>query len=140
VGSVGPAIEGATVGLAEDGETLVGGPVVFRGYFGAEEATREAIDEHGRLRTGDVGDWIDIPGGRELRIIDRKKDVMITAGGKNITPSQIENALRFSPYIKEAIAVGDRRHFVSALIQIDYEGGRNGLRSRTSPTPRSAAW
>jgi long-chain acyl-CoA synthetase len=122
VGSVGPAIDGATVELAEDGEILVGGPVVFRGYFGAEEATREAIDEHGRLRTGDVGDWIDIPGGRELRIIDRKKDVMITAGGKNITPSQIENALRFSPYIKEAIAIGDRRHFVSALIQIDYDG------------------
>ena len=65
--------------------------------------------------------WDEGPAGRELRIIDRKKDIMITAGGKNITPSEIENALRFSPYVKEAVVIADRRRFVSALIQIDFE-------------------
>lgn len=121
VGTVGRPIDGVSVELAEDGEILIGGPTVFRGYLGDEAATREAIDEQGRLRTGDVAEWVDGPHGPELKVIDRKKDVMITAGGKNITPSQIENALRFSPYVKEAVVIGDRRRFVSALIQIEFE-------------------
>jgi long-chain acyl-CoA synthetase len=94
---------------------------VFRGYFKNPDATREAIDADGWLHTGDVARWEDSAAGRELRIIDRKKDIMITAGGKNITPSEIENSLRFSPYIKEAIVIADRRNFVSALIQIEFE-------------------
>jgi long-chain acyl-CoA synthetase len=116
---------GIELKLADDGEILIRGPVVFRGYFRNEAATREAIDAEGWLHTGDVARWEDTPGGavpRELRIVDRKKDIMITSGGKNITPSEIENALRFSPYIKEAIVIADRRRFVSALIQIDFEG------------------
>ena len=121
VGTVGRPIEGVSVELAEDGEILIGGPTVFRGYLGDETATREAVDEQGRLRTGDVAAWVDGPHGPELKVIDRKKDVMITAGGKNITPSQIENALRFSAYVKEAIVIGDRRRFVTALIQIEFE-------------------
>lgn len=121
IGSVGAAYSGVEVVLADDGEILVRGDVVFRGYFKNEVATREAIDDRGWLHTGDVAAWVDGPAGPELRIIDRKKDIMITAGGKNITPSEIENALRFSPYIKEAVVVADRRRFVSALIQINFE-------------------
>ncbi len=121
VGSVGVPYPGIEVRLADDGEILIRGDVVFRGYFKNDEATRESIDDHGWLHTGDVACWVDGPDGPELRIIDRKKDIMITAGGKNITPSEIENGLRFSPYIKEAIVIADRRRFVAALIQIDFE-------------------
>jgi long-chain acyl-CoA synthetase len=121
VGTVGVPYAGIELRLADDGEILIRGDVVFRGYFRNDEATRDAIDAEGWLHTGDVGRWEDGPSGRELRIVDRKKDIMITAGGKNITPSEIENALRFSPYIKEAIVIADRRRFVSALIQIDFE-------------------
>ena len=125
VGTVGVAYPGIELKLADDGEILVGGDVVFKGYLKNDEATREAIDAEGWLHTGDVGCWVDAVSGsalgRELRIVDRKKDIMITAGGKNITPSEIENALRFSPYIKEAVVIADRRRFVSALIQIEFE-------------------
>ncbi|MBL8360950.1 MAG: AMP-binding protein [Rubrivivax sp.] len=121
VGTVGVPYPGIELKLADDGEILVRGEVVFRGYFRNPEATREAIDADGWLHTGDVARWERGPSGDELRIIDRKKDIMITAGGKNITPSEIENALRFSPYIKEAIVIADRRRFVSALIQIEFE-------------------
>ena len=122
VGTVGVPYAGIELKLADDGEILIHGDVVFRGYFKNEEATREAVDAEGWLHTGDIAAWVDAPAGRELRIIDRKKDIMITAGGKNITPSEIENALRFSPYIKEAIVIADRRRFVAALIQIEFEG------------------
>ena len=121
VGTVGLPYPGIELKLADDGEILIHGDVVFRGYFKNDEATREAIDAQGWLHTGDVARWEPGPGGPELRIVDRKKDIMITAGGKNITPSEIENALRFSPYIKEAIIIADRRRFVSALIQIEFE-------------------
>ena len=124
VGSVGIACPGTEIRLADDGEILIRGDIVFRGYFKNDEATREAVDGEGWLHTGDVARWEDGPtpnSGRELRIVDRKKDIMFTAGGKNITPSEIENALRFSPYIKEAVVIADRRRFVSALIQIEFE-------------------
>jgi len=121
VGTVGVPYPGVELELADDGEILIRGEIVFKGYFRNDIATREAIDAEGWLHSGDVGRWEDGPSGRELRVIDRKKDIMITAGGKNITPSEIENMLRFSPYIKEAIVVADRRRFVSALIQIEYE-------------------
>ena len=121
VGSVGVAYPGIEIKLADDGELLVRGDVVFRGYFKNEAATNEAIDADGWLHSGDVAAWVDGPAGKELRIIDRKKDIMITAGGKNITPSEIENSLRCSPYIREAVVIADRRRFVSALIQIDFE-------------------
>lgn len=121
VGTVGVPYPGVELKLAEDGEILIRGDAVFRGYFKNEEATREAIDADGWLHSGDVACWEDGPAGSELRIIDRKKDIMITAGGKNITPSEIENKLRFSHYIKEAIVIADRRRFVSALLQIDFE-------------------
>ena len=117
VGTVGEPIPGIEVKIAADGELLVRGPSVFKGYYKNQAATREAIDAEGWLHTGDVAEQL----GRELKIVDRKKDIMITAGGKNITPSEIENSLKFSAYIKEAIVVADRRSFVSALIQIDVD-------------------
>jgi len=125
VGTVGVPYPGVELQLADDGEILIRGDVVFRGYYRNPEATAEAIDADGWLHTGDVARWDDGPTGRELRIIDRKKDIMITAGGKNITPSEIENALRISPFIKEAIVIADRRRFVSALLQIDFESVAN---------------
>ena len=117
VGTVGEPIPGIEIRIAADGELLVRGPTVFKGYYRNEAATREAVDADGWLHTGDVAQMA----GSEVKIVDRKKDIMITAGGKNITPSEIENALKFSPYIKETIVVADKRNFVSALIQIDYE-------------------
>ena len=121
VGSVGAPFPGIEMKLAEDGEILLRGDVVFKGYYNASAATTDAIDNDGWLHTGDIGRLERGPLGDELRIVDRKKDIMITAGGKNITPSELENALRVSSYIKEAIIVADRRRFVAALIQIDPE-------------------
>ena len=117
LGTVGAAVPGVELRIAEDGELLVRGPTVFKGYWRNEAATREAVDAEGWLHTGDVAQQV----GDEIRLVDRKKDIMSTAGGKNITPSEIENALKFSAYIKEAIVVADRRPYVSALIQIDFE-------------------
>ena len=125
VGTVGVAYPGVELELAADGEIMIRGDVVFRGYYRNAPATAEAIDAEGWLHTGDIGRWEEGPAGRELRIVDRKKDIMITAGGKNITPSEIENALRSSPFIKEAIVIADRRRFVSALLQIDFESVGN---------------
>ena len=121
VGTVGSAIPGVELRIADDGELLVRGPTVFKGYYRNAAATGEVIDADGWLHTGDVAQAVAGPDGQEVRIVDRKKDIMITAGGKNITPSEIENALKFSAYIKEAIVVADRRPFVAALIQIDGE-------------------
>jgi len=121
VGTVGVAVPGVDLRIADDGELLVRGPTVFKGYYRNEAATREAIDSEGWLHTGDVAQAVPTPDGDEIRIVDRKKDIMITAGGKNITPSEIENALKFSAYVKEAIVVADRRPFVAALIQIDFD-------------------
>lgn len=124
LGSVGEPLAGLEARIAEDGELLLRGPTVFKGYFRNPQATAEAIDSEGWLHTGDIAQWVetpDLPQGWEIKIIDRKKDIMITAGGKNISPSEIENMLKFSGFIKEAIIVADKRHFVSALIQIDPE-------------------
>jgi long-chain acyl-CoA synthetase len=116
-GTVGAPIPTVELKLAADGEVLMRGRTVFKGYYRNPQATADAIDADGWLHSGDVGEWT----GDEVRIVDRKKDIMITSGGKNISPSEVENTLKFSPYIKEAIAIGERRNFVSALIQIDYE-------------------
>jgi long-chain acyl-CoA synthetase len=118
LGSVGQCIPGTELALADDGEVMARGPHVFAGYLHNETATAQAIDEQGWLKTGDIG-RIDDDG--YLYITGRKKEIIITAGGKNLSPEKIENALKMSPYIKEAIAIGDRRKFVSALIQIDLE-------------------
>jgi len=115
VGTVGVALPGVEVRIAEDGEILTRGPHVFKGYFKEPELTAQTIDEEGWLHTGDVGAWDD----GYLKIMDRKKDIIITAGGKNITPAYIENKLKFSPYIQDAVVIGDRRKYLVALILID---------------------
>jgi long-chain acyl-CoA synthetase len=104
--------------VAPDGELQLRGDIVFKGYLKDEEATRAAFDD-GWLRTGDIVELDDATG--QVQIIDRKKAILITSGGKNITPSLIENALKESLYISEAVLLGDGRHFVSALIQIDLD-------------------
>ncbi len=126
-GSVGPAIPGCTVKIADDGEILVGGPNVFMGYFKEEAATNETLVD-GFLHSGDLCD-LDSDG--FLSITGRKKDIIITAGGKNIAPKNIEAALKNHDLIDEAVVIGDRRKFLSALITIDPEaltafGAKNG--------------
>lgn len=116
-GSCGPALEGWEEKITEDGELVLRSDAIFSGYLYDETATAEAIID-GWLHTGDI---VRRSADGSMFITDRKKDVLITSGGKNITPSLIENRLKDSPYIREAILIGEGRKFLSALIQIDYE-------------------
>jgi long-chain acyl-CoA synthetase len=116
IGTVGRAVEGTEIRLADDGEILIRSDSVFAGYYKEPEATEAALTEDGWLRTGDVGE-IDEDG--FLRITDRKKDIIITAGGKNIAPQNLENALKSSRFVSHAIVVGDRRPYVTALLTLD---------------------
>jgi long-chain acyl-CoA synthetase len=120
IGSVGPPLPGLEVKLAEDGEILVRGPNVFLGYYKEAQATAEALKD-GWLCSGDLGAF-DKDG--FLTITGRKKEIIITAGGKNITPKNIEAALKQSPLIGEAVVIGDRRKFLSALITLDDEAAK----------------
>jgi long-chain acyl-CoA synthetase len=117
IGTVGKPFRGNEVRLAEDGEILVRGGPVFVGYYKDPAATVETLVD-GWLQTGDVGEF-DAEG--NLRITDRKKDLIITAGGKNISPSNIEQSLKESRLIANAVVIGDRRPFVSALLTLDAE-------------------
>jgi len=117
-GTIGKVIEGGEVRIAPDGEILYRAPNVFKGYWNKPEKTEETITPDGWLKTGDIG-RIDNEG--YLTITGRAKDIIITAGGKNITPAEIENSLKFSPYISDAVIIGDKRKFLSALIMIDQE-------------------
>lgn len=117
LGCSGPLIGGLEQKIEDDGELLIRGPSVFKGYLFDDAATARVITD-GWLHTGDIAELTDK---QEIRVLDRKKDILITSGGKNITPSLIENALKDSSYIREAILLGDGRHFLAALIQIDLE-------------------
>ena len=116
-GDAGVPLYPKEVGLGADGEILVRGPGMFAGYWRNEEATKQAI-QNGWFHTGDVGEFM---ANGHFRIVDRKKDLMITAGGKNIAPSEIENLVKSSPYISEVILFADARKFPSALIEIDFD-------------------
>jgi long-chain acyl-CoA synthetase len=115
-GTVGPPAPGVTVKIAPDGELLLRGEMVFAGYYRAPDQSAEALRD-GWLYTGDLAEM----DGTHVRIVGRKKEVLITAGGKNLSPTELENNLKASPYIKEAVVVGDRRAYLGALIQIDQE-------------------
>lgn len=115
-GTIGPAIPGGELRLADDGEILFRGGNVFTGYLGRDDATAEAIDAEGWLHTGDIG-VIDEHG--HLRVIDRKKELLVTAGGKNVSPANLEAAMRTVPLVAFACAVGDGRPYVSALVTLD---------------------
>jgi long-chain acyl-CoA synthetase len=116
-GNVGAPADGLDVRLADDGEILVRGPDLFEGYWHNPEATGEVKGADGWLRTGDIGEWRD----GALRLIDRARDFLVTAGGKTISPSFIENALRASPYVAEAVVFGHGRKYLTALIEIDFD-------------------
>ncbi len=117
LGSIGQAVPNTQVKLSPEGEILLKGPHVFMGYLNNPTKTAETIVD-GWLHTGDVG-TVDNEGW--YRITDRMKDIIITAGGKNITPSEIENQLKFSPYISDAVVIGDRRKYLTCLIMIDHD-------------------
>ena len=120
-GTVGPAVPGLTVELAEDGEVICKGGLVFQGYLNDPEKTAEALDEDGWLHTGDIGEF-DEDG--YLRIVDRKKELIITAGGKNVSPANLEAALKTIPLVGQACAIGDNRPFVSALVVLDSDAAQ----------------
>jgi long-chain acyl-CoA synthetase len=116
-GSVGPPVPGVEIKIAPDGEVLAKGPNVMKGYYKKEQETREAFED-GWFRTGDIGHF-DEEG--FLVITDRKKDILVTAGGKNVAPQPIENLLKINPYVQSAVVVGGGRKFISALIVPDFE-------------------
>jgi long-chain acyl-CoA synthetase len=118
LGSVGKAAPWGEVKISPQGEILIRGDFLFMGYLNQPERTADTIDGQGWLHTGDVGS-IDNEG--FVRITDRMKDIIITSGGKNITPSEIENQLKFSPYISDAVVVGDKRPYLTCLVMIDLE-------------------
>ena len=117
-GAVGTAFPGMEVRVAEDGEVLVRGPLVMAGYYKDPELTMATIDADGWLHTGDIGE-MDADG--FLKIVDRKKELIITSGGKNISPAQVEYELQRHPLIGQACAIGDRRNYVTALLVLDQE-------------------
>jgi long-chain acyl-CoA synthetase len=115
-GTVGIPLPNLEAKVAEDGELLLRGPTIFAGYYKNEEATREILDADGWLHTGDIAE-IDADG--FIKITDRKKDIIVTAGGKKVAPQNLENALRGSKFVSQALAVGDRRPYIVALLALD---------------------
>ena len=115
-GTVGKALPGWELKLAEDGELFIRSPTVFAGYYKDDEATAAILDDDGWLATGDIA-TIDDDG--FVTITDRKKDILVTAGGKNVAPQNLENELKSSRYVSQALVVGDRRPYVAALITLD---------------------
>ena len=115
-GTVGPALPGAELRIADDGEILIRSETVFAGYLKDEQATREVLGDDGWLRTGDIGE-LDDDG--FLTITDRKKDILVTAGGKNVTPQNIEQQLKRARLVAHAVVIGDRRPFLTALLTLD---------------------
>ncbi len=134
IGTVGRPVGGNTVRIADDGEVLLKGTVVFGGYWNNEEATKESFTEDGFYRTGDLGKLL--PTGH-LQITGRKKEILVTAGGKNVSPGPLEDILRSAPLISQAMVVGDNEKFIGALISLDEEAAdrwkeKNDIPANTS--------
>lgn len=130
IGTVGTAVEGAEIRIGEGDEIQYRAGNVFQGYWNLPEKTAETITEDGWLRTGDVG-YVDNQG--YLKITGRMKDIIITAGGKNITPAEIENRLKFSPYITDVVVIGDKRKYLTCLVMIDQENVEKFAQDRRIP-------
>ena len=129
IGHAGTAVRSSEVKLGAENEILVRGPNVFAGYWGLPEMTAAAIDAEGYLHTGDCGELTD----GFLKITDRIKDIIITSGGKNVTPSSIENLLKISPYVTDAIVVGDGRQYLTCLVMLDQDNVAKFAQDRQVP-------
>ena len=136
IGTVGRPLPGVTVRIADDGEILVRGDLVFRGYWNNPSATAEVLDDDGWLHSGDLGD-LDDDG--YLRISGRKKEIIVTAGGKNVAPAVLEDRLRAHPLVSQCMVVGDRQPFVAVLVTIDEEAWPKWLEQHGHPTGRTVA-
>jgi long-chain acyl-CoA synthetase len=130
IGTVGRPLPGVTMAIADDGEVLVKGGIVMRGYWRNDDATREAIDGDGFFHTGDIGE-LDADG--FLRITGRKKELLVTAGGKNVAPAVLEDRLRAHALVSQCIVVGDGKPFIAALITLDEEALPAWLQSKGKP-------
>jgi long-chain acyl-CoA synthetase len=131
LGTVGEPHPGIELKIDEaTGEIMTRHPGNFAGYWRNPRATADVLDPDGWLHTGDVGEWVE---GTHVRITDRMKDIIITAGGKNVAPSEIENALKASPYLKEAVVIGDQRPYLVALIGIEPDTVGEWARRRGLP-------
>ncbi len=136
IGTVGQVLPGESVRIAPDGEIMVAGPVVFRGYWRNEAATAEVLDADGWLHTGDVG-ALDDEG--FLSVTGRKKELIVTAGGKNVAPAMLEDRLRAHPLISQCIVVGDNRPFIACLITLDVESLDHWKKQHGKPDGATAA-
>ncbi|MGY1747999.1 AMP-dependent synthetase/ligase [Modestobacter sp. SYSU DS0511] len=136
IGTVGRPLPGVDAAIAEDGEVLLRGGIVMRGYWRNEQATREAIDADGWFRTGDLGE-LDEQG--FLRITGRKKEILVTAGGKNVAPAVLEDRLRAHKLVSQCIVVGDQRPFIAALVTLDAEALPAWLKARGRDESLTAA-
>jgi long-chain acyl-CoA synthetase len=136
IGTVGQPLPGVSVRIADDGEILISGPIVFRGYWRNPSATAEVLDADGWLHTGDIG-AVDDAG--FLSVTGRKKELIVTAGGKNVAPTVLEDRLRAHPLISQTMVVGDNRPFIACLVTLDPEALDHWKRAHGKPADASVA-
>jgi long-chain acyl-CoA synthetase len=130
IGTVGAPMPGTDLKIAPDGEILIRGPGVMKGYYKNPAATAEVINSEGWFHTGDIGE---LDADNYLRITDRKKDIIVTAGGKNVAPQNLENLLKTHPIISQAMVYGDKRPYLVSLITVSEEGARKLLQEKGAP-------